>query len=125
MDLLTTRIQAPDDDDWKKLGRVINYLRLNKHLPLTLRADDARIMKLWINAYFAVHPNTNNHTGGNGYLGNGSFYTISIRQKLNTKSLTEAELVVVDDLMPVMLWSRYFLGAQGYKMGASKVYQDN
>ena len=38
---LTTRIRAPDKDDWKKLGRVIKYLRLNKHLPLTLRADDA------------------------------------------------------------------------------------
>ena len=31
----------------------------------------------------------------------------------------------VDDLMPMILWSRYFLGAQGYNVGASKVYQDN
>ena len=38
--LLTTMIRAPDEDDWKKLGRIIKYLRLNKHLPLTLRADD-------------------------------------------------------------------------------------
>ena len=122
---LTTRVRAPDEDDWKKLGRVIRYLRANKHLPLTLRADDARIMKWWIDASFAVHPDMKSHTGGNGSLGKGSFYTASTRQKLNTKSSTEAELVGVDDLMPMILWSRYFLLAQGYKMGASKVYQDN
>ena len=34
-------------------------------------------------------------------------------------------MVGVDDLIPMILWSCYFLGAQGYKMGASKVYQDN
>ena len=27
--------------------------------------------------------------------------------------------------MPIILWSHYFLGVQRYKMGASKVYQDN
>ena len=122
---LTTRVRSPDDDDWKKLGRVIKYLRLNKHLPLTLRADDARVMKWWIDASFAVHPDMKSHMGGNGSLGKGSFYTTSNRQKLNTKSSTEAELVGIDDLMPMILWSRYFLQAQGYKMGASKVYQDN
>ena len=31
----------------------------------------------------------------------------------------------VDDLMPMILWSRYFPGAHGYKMGTSKAYQDN
>ena len=31
----------------------------------------------------------------------------------------------VDDLMSMIQWLRYFLGAQVYKMGASKVYQDN
>ena len=34
-------------------------------------------------------------------------------------------MVGVDDIMPIILWSRYFLGAQGYKMGASRLYQDN
>ena len=70
---LTTGIRAPDEYDWKKLGRVIKYLRLNNHLPLNLLADDARIMKGWIEAYFAVHPDMKSHTGGNGSLGKGSF----------------------------------------------------
>ena len=65
------------------------------------------------------------HTGGNGSLGKGLLYTASTRQKINTKSSNEAELVGVDDIMPMILWLCYFLGAQGYKMGASKIYQDN
>ena len=122
---LKTRIQAPEEDGWKKLSRFIKYLRLNKHLPLTLRADDALIMKWWINVSFAVHPNMKSHTGGNGSLGKGLFYTTYTQQTLNMKISTEAELVGVDDLRPMILWSRYFLGAHGYKMDASNVYQDN
>jgi hypothetical protein len=44
---------------------------------------------------------------------------------LNTKSSTEAELVGVDDRMPQILWTRYFLEAQGYKVRENKIYQDN
>ena len=33
---------------------------------------------------------------------------------MNTKSSTEAELVGIDDVLPQMLWTRYFLESQGY-----------
>ena len=39
-------------------------------------------------------------------LGKGSIYSTSIRQKLNTKSSTEAELVGVSDVMPQILGTR-------------------
>ena len=58
-------------------------------------------------------------------LGKGSVYSTSVRQKLNTKSSTEAELVGVDDVMPQIIWTRYFLEAQGYGVRESKIYQDN
>ena len=62
------------------------------------------------------------HTGGNGSLGKGLFYTTSTQNNLNKKSSNDAESVGLDDLVPMILWSRYFLGAQGYNMGTSKVY---
>ena len=49
---------------------------------------------------------------------------MSIRQKLNTKSLTEAELVGVDDVMPMVMWTKYFLKAQGYPVDTD-IFQDN
>ena len=37
----------------------------------------------------------------------------------------ESELVGVDDMMPMILWARYFLAAQGYEVKDNIVYQDN
>ena len=58
-------------------------------------------------------------------MGKGSVYSSSTRQKLNTKSSTEAELVGVDDAMPTIIWSRRFLKEQGYHVSDNVVYQDN
>jgi hypothetical protein len=52
-------------------------------------------------------------------------YATSTRQKLNTKSSTESELVAVDDVMPQILWTKNFLEAQGYSVKDNIVYQDN
>jgi hypothetical protein len=41
------------------------------------------------------------------------------------ESSTKAELVGVDDVMPLILWTRYFLQAQGYDVQDNKVFQDN
>ena len=114
-----------DRDNYTKLGRVFKYLRADPHLPLTLESDITRIIKWWIDVSFTVHPDMKSHTGGNRSLVKGGVYSISTLQKLNTKKITEAELVDVDNLMPMILWTRYFLNAQGCEVGASKVYQDN
>jgi hypothetical protein len=58
-------------------------------------------------------------------LGKGSVYSASTRHKLNTKSSTEAELVGVDNLMPQILRTQYFLEAQGYDVREDTIYQDN
>ena len=58
-------------------------------------------------------------------MGKGMIQTMSTKQKLNTKSSTEAELVGVDDASGQVLWTRYFLEAQGYKVKANVLYQDN
>jgi hypothetical protein len=122
---LTTRVRKPDRDDYKKLSRVIKYLRGEPHLPLTLEADDTRVMKWWVDASFAVHPDMKSHTGATASMGKGAVYSTSTRQKINAKSSTEAELVAVTDVMPMVLWTRYFLNAQGYKVNDSKIFQDN
>ena len=94
-------------------------------MPLTLEADSIQIAKWWVDGSFAVHADMRSHTGGTLTLGKGSIYSTSTRQKLNTKSSTEAELVGVDDVMPQILWTRYFLQEQGYAACESIIYQDN
>ena len=65
------------------------------------------------------------HTSGTMSLGKGSTYSTSMHHKINTKSSTEAELVAINDIMPLILWTHYFLEAQGYEVHENKVFQDN
>jgi len=58
-------------------------------------------------------------------LGKGTAYAASSKQKLNTKSSTEAELVAIDDSMAQVLWTRHFLAAQGEHVPTTTIYQDN
>ena len=115
----------PDLDDWEKLSHLIKYLRGTRDLPLTLGADNTGIVKWYVDASFAVHPNMRGHTGGAVMLGRGFPIVSSTKQKLYTRSSREAELVGVDDLMPAILWTRYFLKAQGYQVEDNILYQDN
>jgi hypothetical protein len=55
---LMTRVRAPDKDDWTKLVRLMKYLRGTRTLvPLILSANGSGILKWWVGASFAVHPN--------------------------------------------------------------------
>jgi hypothetical protein len=94
-------------------------------MPLTLSADSLNISKWWVDASYGVHEDLKSHTGGIFSLGRGAIYGTSTRQKLNTKSSTEAELVGVADVLPQILWTRYFLEAQGYTNDDTILYQDN
>ena len=47
-------------------------------------------------------------TGATMSLGKGSIFSFSKKQKLNTKSSTEAELVGVDDLIPKNMLTKFF-----------------
>ena len=58
-------------------------------------------------------------------MGNGAIQSMSRKQKLNTRSSTEAELIGVDDAMTMVLWTKFFLEAQGYDVEENVVYQDN
>jgi hypothetical protein len=58
-------------------------------------------------------------------MGKGFPIVSSTKQKLNTRSSTESELVGVDDMMSSILWTRYFLKAQGYHVNDNIIFQDN
>eukprot|EP00957_Ditylum_brightwellii_P125405 9558394-Ditylum_brightwellii.AAC.1 len=89
----------------------MRYLRATKDLPLMLEADGLNQLTWWIDAAFAVHHDMKSHTGGLLMAGKGAVFATSIKQKLNTRSSMEAKLVSVNDLMPQILWTRYFLEA--------------
>ncbi len=123
---LCTRVKEPDIDDWKKLLRMLKYLQQTIDMELTLEAEegDKIICKWYPDAAFAVHKDMKSHTGAVLTLGKGAVNTISAKQKLNTRSSTEAELIGADEIVPQALWTRNFLEHQGY-LSDTTIFQDN
>ena len=122
---LTMRVRAPDRDDWEKLCHLVEYLRKDHARALVLGAKNDGLLMWYVNASFAVHPNMWGHTGGGLTMGRGFPNSVSTKQKLNTRSSTESELVGVDDMMPIILWTHYFLLSQGYGVVENLLLQDN
>jgi hypothetical protein len=58
------------------------------------------------------------HTGATMTLGAGTITSISTKQKVNTRSSTESKLVVHDDVVSKILWSKQFIEAQGFTINA-------
>ena len=86
------------------------------------------MLKWWVDASYAAHDDMWGHTGGTLSMvkdGCGSIISISKKKKLNTKISTKAELIGADNVMPQMLWTRYFLEAQGCGIDENILYQDN
>ena len=122
---LCTRVKQPNQDDWKKLHRLLRYINGTRNDKLILSADDLHVIKWYVDSSFAVHPDFKSHTGGTMTYGGGAPITMSRKQKLTTRSSTEAELVGADDMSVMILWTRLFMEAQGYNINKNILYQDN
>jgi hypothetical protein len=122
---LCTPVSCSTEKDWSKLRRVLKYLRGTLDEFLTLGADDLGIMRTWADASYAVHGDMKSHTGGVLSFGRGAVMSKSSKQRLNTKSSTEAELVGASDYLPYPIWAKYFLEVQGYTLKENIFYQDN
>ena len=81
---------------------------------MILSADGSGVLKWFVDGSYGIHPNLRGHTGGGVTMGRGYPINHSGKQKLNTRSSTESEVVGVDDLMPAILCTRLFMEAQGY-----------
>ena len=122
---LCTRVSKSTYGDWEKLNRLLKYLYRTINMPRILRADNLSIMKTWVDAAYACHPDMRSHTGGVISFGKGVYTQKSSKQKLNTKSSTESEVVGASDYIPWAVWTGWFMEAQGYSLSKSIFYQDN
>ena len=78
-------------------------------------ASNLQEIYTWVDAAYGVHDDLKSHTGGNMSMGTGIIHTKSSKQKLNTKSSTEAEIVGTSDYLPYNVWMKNFMETQGYK----------
>ena len=122
---LTKRVNAPTEQDMRKLQRVVRYIRATKEKGIVIEPDKNLSILAYVDASYGVHEDYKSHTGCVIGIGRGPVYAKSTGQKLNTKSSAEAELVGLSDSVGQVIWTRNFLLEQGYKLGPATVYQDN
>lgn len=124
---LTTRVQSPTEDDLSKLDRLMKYLNGTRDLGIRIQPhDDEPINPVaYVDASYGVHVDGKSQTGCIISLGKGPVYVKSGKQKIVSKSSTEAELVGLSDSMSQVIWTRDFLIAQGHPLGPATIYQDN
>jgi len=122
---LTTRVKAPTKEDWAKLKKMMRFLKRTVEDVMYLEADNMRSFKWHLDAAFAVHDDMKSHTGATMTMGKGVIQSVSTKQKINTRSSTEAELVSFDDILSRCMWTKLFYEAQGYGLDENLVYRDN
>ena len=122
---LSTRVKSATREDNDKVNRVLGYLNSTYEMGLILEAHKSLQIISYVDASFAVHSDMRSHSGGVISLGMGAIWSKSSRQKLNTKSSTEAEFVAASDLCSQVLWTRDFIIEQGYAVGPAVLHQDN
>jgi hypothetical protein len=125
MSFLTTRVRSPNKDDWVKLTHLMQCLRSTKLLGLILSTNGSGVLKWWVEASFVVHPNVRGHSGGGLLMGRGFPIVGAKKQRINTRSSTETEIVGANNFMPSTSWTRLFMEAQGYKVKDNILFQDN
>lgn len=125
---LATRITVCNADDLSKLMRVYKYLNGTRDKGVTLAPDTLDVI-CYADASYATHSDAKSHSGAVLALGRrsiASVYVRSVKQKLVSRSSTEAELIALHDILPQVLWLRRLMSDLGYPPAApSVVYQDN
>jgi len=122
---LCTRVSKSTTYDWAKLKRLISYLAGTINMERTLGASNLTELYTYIDAAYATNPDMRSQTGGVMSMGWGVLHAKSGKQKLNTKSSTEAEVVGVSDYLPYNIQMVMFLAEQGYILMRNILYQDN
>ena len=122
---LMKRVSKSNIEDWKKLRRVIGFLKGTVDELRVIGATSLSEILTFIDSAYAVHANMRSHTGGLSSFGIGAVHARSKSSKINVKSSTESELVSTSEYLPHTLWLRHFMIGQGYEIKENTIYQDN
>jgi hypothetical protein len=119
---LTTKVNKFTINDKRKLTRILKHLNKTKSLGLTLQSTSTSNIKILnhSDASYGVHCDGRSQSASATSLGKGSFFSLSHKQKLTTKSSTEAEIVCAANSVGNILGFRNYLDVEPVNLG-----QDN
>ena len=83
MEFITTRVLNPDEDDWKKLQRVLSYLNATiNSVKIHLNTNDLNVVHWWVDASYGTHPDLKGQTGATISIRKGCVTSASKKKKL-------------------------------------------
>ena len=122
---LCSRVSEPTHEDLGKLHRVLKYLNGSSHLGIILGKYGVDMaLTVYADASYAVHRDCKSHGGIVVYLHRGPVFVKCSKQKMVSKSSTEAELITLSDAASIAAYNVNFLKAQGYDVCVD-LKQDN
>lgn len=121
---MTTRVQESDYDDWRKLIRVLSYLKYTLSLHVTIHCKQIDNLTWYIDGSYATHADMTGQSGAVLVTGGCVVLSRSNKEKVNTRSSTEVELIAVDDAVPTVQWEKSFMKEQGYDLD-TLIKEDN
>jgi len=121
---LTTRVKEPDKDNWNKLKRVLGYLEQTYRLQLNLSCESLDKLTWYVDGSYASHSDMRGQSGAVLLAGECAVLFRSNKQKVNTRSSTETELIAIDDSLLTIQWTKSFMKEQGYDL-ETEIKEDN
>ena len=82
----------------------MKYTQVTIGLPFIPSIEKYGNIKWYVDAEFPVHNYIRSHTGGFTTIGTGGCY-VHPREKMSTKISTKAELVRVDNVLTLVIWT--------------------
>lgn len=124
---LATKMQSPTHGDYKKLTRVVRYLKKYPDIGVTLGGrENGYEFEAHADASHHVHPDAKGQGGILLTMGKRAVYAKTFKLKLTTMSSTESELVVQTEAMTYIIWVRALLRDLGFEcLSPTTLFQDN
>jgi hypothetical protein len=109
VEFLTMRVRDPNTNKWEKVSHPMEYVRVGQDQSLVPGGKNDGWLMCYFDALFEMQPHLLSYTGGELTMDKGYSMVALAKLKLNTESLTESELIGVNNMMPIMLWICNFL----------------
>lgn len=123
---LCTQVSCLKNDHKEKFMKILQYLNLKKNLSLRLECENEEpTIEAYADAAYGVTQSRHSQSGHVIILGKGAIVMSSHKQKIVTKSSTEAELVAASDIISSITSVKSILTDLKIKIKGIILHQDN